>query len=87
MQKPFKEIVGALVFTLILIGLGVMMIIHPDLGGYEPHGRHYLIKKLIVMVWGTPAGILSIIVGLVTIVGIVKSKSPSLENSQQVEQA
>ena len=87
MKKPFKEIVGSLIFTLLLIGIGVMMIMHPDLGGYEPHGKHYLIKKLVVMVWGTPAGIISIIVGMLTIVGIFKSSSPSLEESQQIEKA
>ena len=69
MKKPFKEIVGSVIFTLLLIGLGVMMIMHPDLGGYEPHGRHYLIKKLIVMVWGMPAGVISIILGLLIFSG------------------
>ncbi len=86
MKKPFKEIVGSVIFTLLLIGLGVMMIMHPDLGGYEPHGRHYLIKKLIVMVWGMPAGVISIILGLLMFFGIFKSNSPALEETQQVEQ-
>lgn len=64
-----------------------MMIMNPELGGYEPHGRHYLIKTLIVMVWGTPAGIISIILGFLSIVGLFRSDSAALEETEQMEQA
>jgi hypothetical protein len=87
MKKPFKEIAGTLIFILILIGLGVMMIMNPDLGGYEPHGRHYLIKKIIAMVWGRPAGIISIIFGLFALVGTFMPEKAAPQDQEQGEEA
>ena len=69
-----KGIIGGLLIAALFIGLGIIMVLNPDLGGYEPHGRHLLIKKLIAWVWGKPAGIVGIILGLFMIVGIFKGE-------------
>ena len=44
-KKMHTKIIGSHIFSLFLVGLGVMMIMNPELGGYEPRGRHYLIKN------------------------------------------
>ena len=70
MKKPMKEILSTLLFAAILIGLGSVMIMNPDLGGYEPHGRYYLVKKIIVLIWGKTAGIIGLILGALSIFGV-----------------
>ena len=74
MKKEMKEMIGGLLFAALFIGVGIVMVLNPDLGGYEPHGRHLLIKKLVAWVWGRPAGIVGIILGLLMVVGIFKGK-------------
>jgi hypothetical protein len=74
MKKTVKEIIGVLLFAALFIGVGIIMVLNPDLGGYEPHGRHLLIKKLVALVWGRPAGIIGIILGLLMVLGIFKGE-------------
>ena len=74
MEEKTKGIVGALLFAALFIGVGIIMVLNPDLGGYEPHGRHILIKKLVAWVWGRPAGIVGIILGLLMGGGIFKGE-------------
>lgn len=83
MKKEVKEIIGGLLFAALFIGVGIIMVLNPDLGGYEPHGRHLLIKKLVAWVWGRPAGIVGIILGLLMVLGIVKGE----EKPEQLKEA
>jgi hypothetical protein len=69
MKKKAGEIVGGLLWAVLFIGVGAVMIVNPDLGGYEPHGRHLLIKQIVAWVWSMPAGIVGVLVGLLMLWG------------------
>lgn len=87
MKKPLKETVSSILGVIVFTGLGILMIIHPEFSGYEPHGRNYLLKKVIVMVWGRPAGIILIIVGLLAFVGLFVPEDAPPGGKKEIEES
>jgi hypothetical protein len=83
-----KEKRGAIIGGLAFIGLGIAMIVHPDLAeGAEASGRHALLKTIIVWMWGIPGGIVAILLGSASVWSGIKAikggaKTPDAGGSQ-----
>jgi hypothetical protein len=83
MKKKAGEIIGGLLFAALFVGLGLIMVLNPDLNGYEPHGKHLLIKKLVAWVWSMPTGVISIVLGLLTAWGTFIKDDEKPEQSEK----
>ena len=62
----YKTKIRPWIGIVVLIGIGIFMISDPTaMDGNEVHGRNALLKSILKAIWGLPAGILLLLVGLV----------------------
>lgn len=68
----YKDLLGGLIFSAALLGLGVWMLINPDGGDdFSAEGRRGLYKSIIKWVWGTPGGVILTLIGLLVLWGTI----------------
>ena len=75
-----KDRIYLFIWGLIFFGLGLGMILNPHLmDGYVPRGRYYLGKKLLVWIWGTPAGVILELIGANTTYHLFRTRKTPAE--------
>ena len=80
--RSTKDILKGLFFGLLLVGLGALMIANPD--GHGSDGDRPWLARMMAAVWGRPAGIISILLGLLGIWMTLKT-APAPDSDQQPE--
>lgn len=81
-----KEKRSAIVGGLIFIGLGIAMIVNPNLAeGAEASGRNALLKTVILWVWGIPGGIVAILLGIASMWNGIKASKGGVKDSEASE--
>ncbi|MCR9074824.1 MAG: hypothetical protein NXI07_02175 [bacterium] len=83
----YKDLFGGLIFSAVLLGFGVWMLINPEGSDeFSTEGRRGLYKSIIKWIWGTPGGIILALIGLLILWGTIngtiqhrKKKSTNIE--------
>ena len=67
--------IAVFIFGVALIICGSWALIEPGLlDDYEPEGRRTMVKSLVKSAWGSTGGIVAIVFGLLSIVGVFVAK-------------
>ncbi len=70
--STIKDLLGGLFWGALITGLGIWMLVDPDLGQTsEPEGRRRGLVKLLYAIWSTPGGIIIGLIGLLIIWGAI----------------
>lgn len=67
--------IAVVVFAVALIGCGIWALVQPDLlVDYDPSGRRSVVKGLVKSAWSTTGGVVSIVFGVLSIIGVWVSR-------------
>ncbi|MEM7387537.1 MAG: hypothetical protein AAF514_21585 [Verrucomicrobiota bacterium] len=86
-KPPSKT--GTLIFSLIILGLGIWMIGQPDLlEGSDVSGRRSLLKKMLIALWGWPGGIVLCLLGGLSLLGTLSddNEAPKLDQPSEKQE-